>query len=101
MIGLADAADADEFLPTLLRPVPGELRGGARSVFSGLPNQAFACAIPEFAHALDLALNEPWDVVVIDSLRSAWCVDIVERRHLHIAHVRDAFRRFPGPAAID
>ena len=81
MIGLADGADADEFLPNSLRPVSGAIRGGVGSVFSALPNQAYACAIPEFEHALDLALRQPWDVVVIDSLRSAWSVDFVERRH--------------------
>ncbi len=81
MIGLGDDADSDRLRPIALRPVAGSLRGGARSVLSPLPNQAFACAIPEFERELGLALNEPWDVVVLDSLRSAWCVDIVERRH--------------------
>ncbi len=81
MIGLGDATDSERFRPIELVAVRGELRGGARSLLSKLPNQAFATAIAAFERELTAALSEPWDVVVIDSLRTAWAVDIAERLH--------------------
>ncbi len=81
MIGLGDSNSAERMRPIGLVAVAGELRGGARSLLSPLPNSAFASAVSTFESELNVALRDRWDVVVIDSLRAAWAVDLIARHH--------------------
>lgn len=56
--------------------VPGELRGGLRSITSLLPNVAFACKQPLIAAVEYHLARRQWDAVVIDHLQTAWAVQV-------------------------
>lgn len=74
-----------------------ELRGGLRSVFSSLPNLAYACSPAAVRERVTELLGQRWDVVVIDGLQAGWCTEVVASRHagptVFVAHNHEASLR--------
>jgi glycosyltransferase involved in cell wall biosynthesis len=77
--------------------IPGELRGGWRSLISPLPNLAYATRLDDFVARVDAKLRESWDVVVIDGLQVAWASEPVAAADVgtvvFIAHNHEASLR--------
>jgi len=81
--------------------VDGGLRPAWRSLVSRLPNQTCASAATSLRRAVAALLEQDWDVVLVDGLRSAWALPLLDRcdapvvflTHNHESSMRAAVAR--------
>jgi glycosyltransferase involved in cell wall biosynthesis len=85
--------------PIRYEMVEASFRNPWQSLVSSLPNQSFACSVPDVRSRVGKLLEHGgWDVILIDGLQAAWATRLLEQRRggqriVYVAHNHESSMR--------